>query len=99
MRTIRFLAAAAPVLLLVAACSSTITLSRSDVESEVGSGIAAQIGVAPEEVTVTCPGDLEATVGNTMTCQAATAADSGDVLVTITTVDGNDVGFDWAIVS
>ena len=97
MRRTGFLAASAAAAVLVAGCSSTASLARSDVEAEVRTGIASQIDLDPGKVSVTCPGDLEATVGNTMTCTVATEDDRGDVLITITSVDGTEVGFDWQV--
>lgn len=99
MRIARILLAVIPAALLAVGCSSTPSLAESDLESEVGKGIATQMGVPPQDVTVTCPGDLEASVGSTLTCSVTTAQDGADVLITVTSVDGTDVAFDWKIVS
>ena len=99
MRPIRILAAAVPALALVAACSSTLTVPRADIEEEVRNGIAAEIDLAPGEVVVSCPGELVAEVGTTMTCSVTAGEAAGEVLVTITSVDGADVGFDWSVSS
>ncbi len=86
-------ALAAPLVVLaltVSGCS--VTVAQSDLETEVGRD--------EEGVTdVSCAGDLDGTVGATQDCTAT--FDDGtdvDVVVTVTSVDGSDVGFDIAAV-
>ncbi len=99
MRMSRALLATVPVMLLVAACSTSVSVSQADVESQIAEGIATSIGIPAADITVTCPGDLAGEVGKEMTCQADTGTDTGDVLVTVTAVDGTNVSLDWEIVS
>lgn len=91
--------ALAPAALVLAACSTSTSVSQSDVEAQVKNGVVEEIGLAAEDVTVACPGDLEAKAGTTMTCTVTAGEESGDILVTVNTVDGSDVNLDWEIVS
>jgi hypothetical protein len=79
-------------LLALAACSSTASVSQSDVESKISAEWEAQNGAPPEDVT--CPGSLEGTVGTTMKCEITSGELILPVNVTVTSVDGNTVNFD-----
>jgi ABC-type glycerol-3-phosphate transport system substrate-binding protein len=79
-------------LLALAACSSTASVSQSDVESEISAQWEAQNGAPPEDVT--CPGSLEGTVGTTMKCDITSGELILPVNVTVTSVDGSKVNFD-----
>ena len=88
----------APALLLTA-CSGSVSVGtdpavpKTEVESQISTKLAeaTTTGVAIESVT--CPGDLTGKVGTTMNCTVTTAAGSGEVVVTVTSVDGTKVGF------
>ncbi len=67
-------------------------LAQADVEQQVSDQLAAQVGQTPDDIT--CPGDLPAEVGATMTCLLTAGTDTIDVYLTVTTVDGMDVGYD-----
>ena len=67
-RTIATVAVAAGVALGATACS--VSVSKSDLETNVASTLAQQIpGLGP----VTCPGDLAGQVGATVTCETTTS--------------------------
>jgi hypothetical protein len=70
----------------LAACGTVAP--RSGVEQQITSQLAAD--------TATCPGDLDAEVGKTMTCKATGGGESFDVTVTVTSLQGSDINFDIA---
>ena len=72
--------------------SGAPALAQADVEQQVSDQLAAQVGQTPDDIT--CPGDLPAEVGATMTCLLTAGTDTIDVYLTVTTVDGMDVGYD-----
>jgi hypothetical protein len=81
--------------LLLAACSSTGAVTQADVESQISSQIAAEVGVTPESVS--CPGDLAATVGTTMQCTLVSEGQTFPVDISVTAVDGTNVNFDISV--
>jgi hypothetical protein len=88
---------AVPAVLLLAACSTSVTLPQADLEANIQSRIAADLGVAPEDVTVSCAGDLEGTVGSATTCDVTTAdGQSQTFLATTNSVDGTTIGYELA---
>lgn len=89
--------AVVPAVILLAACSTSVTLPQSDLESNIQSRIAEQLGVAPEDVTVSCAGDLDGTVGATTNCDVTTSDGQSQTFVaTTTSVDGTTVGYELA---
>ena len=86
------LALVAGSLLALAACGGTATVSSDDVAQQISDQLAAQVGTAPDSVT--CPGDLAAEVGTTMTCELTADGQSLPVTVTVTSVEGSTVNFD-----
>lgn len=72
--------------------SDAPALAQADVEQQVSDQLAAQVGQTPDDIT--CPGDLPAEVGATMTCLLTAGTDTIDVYLTVTAVDGMDVGYD-----
>lgn len=87
-------ALAAPLVTLALALTLTgcsVTVAQSDLETEVGRD--------EEGVTdVSCEGDLEGTEGATQDCTATFEDGSTiDVVVVVTSVDGQDVRFDVEI--
>lgn len=62
------------------------------VESQISTQLAAKIGQKPDSVK--CPGDLQGTVGNAITCTVTAAGESQDVEATVTSVEGLVVRFD-----
>lgn len=73
------------------ACGSA-SVPAVDVQNQISEQLAAQVGQAPDSVT--CPGDLPAEVGATMTCELTAGTDELPVMVTVTAVDGTNVNFD-----
>jgi hypothetical protein len=89
--------AVVPAVLLLAACSTSVTLPQADLESNIQSRIAADLGVAVEDVTVSCSGDLAGTVGATTNCDVTTAdGQSQSFVATTNSVDGTTVGYELA---
>lgn len=68
------------------------TLLSTSVEEEVSARLAEQVGVAPDDVS--CPDDLVGRVGEELRCVLTAGTDELGVTVTVTEVDGADVGFD-----
>lgn len=83
-------------MLVLAACSTTVTVSQADLQTSLATQISADLGVSAEEVTVTCPGDLEGKVGAEMTCQVSGPPGDAPVVVTVDAVDGTDVSFSYS---
>jgi len=83
---------AGAVLLLVAGCSTgTPSVAKADVETQAKSKLTTLTGVAPDSVT--CPGDLAATVGQTMRCELSAGGSKIGLTVTVTEV-GDTAKFD-----
>lgn len=68
------------------------TLLSTSVEEEVSARLAEQVGVAPDDVS--CPADLVGLVGEELRCVLTADTDELGVTVTVTEVDGTEVGFD-----
>ena len=68
------------------------SVDRADVEEQVSTQLGAQVGREPEDIT--CPGDLPAVVGATLSCVLTDGGDQLDVALEVTGVDGADVSFD-----
>jgi hypothetical protein len=68
-----------------------LRLAAEDVEQQVASQVAAQVGTAPDDVT--CPEDLPAEVGATTTCLLTDGEDEFDTAIEVTGVDGTNVNF------
>lgn len=80
--------------LAITGCSAstgTKSMARADVEKQSTVELARTVGVKPSEVPpIHCPGDLEAKVGNTMTCSlGGPPGKVFDVLITVTKVNDN----------
>ncbi|GAB3773427.1 hypothetical protein FB382_000111 [Nocardioides ginsengisegetis] len=89
--------AAVPLLLALAGasltgCSSTKSVPQADVEDQISTQLAAQVGQEPDDVS--CPGDLEATKDTSMTCTLTVGEDEYDVGVTVTEVKDGTAKFD-----
>jgi hypothetical protein len=89
-RTVGTLAAAGALLLGLSACSYSV--AADDVKTQITSAVQDQLKAAPQSVT--CPGDLDAKVGATLTCNVVMPDRSFDVLAKVTAVEGKDVKFD-----
>ena len=67
---------------------------KQQLEDALLEELAADGGQAPD--TVDCVGDLQATTGQTIECTVATDLAGQIYLVTVTTVDGDNVNFNYA---
>ncbi|WP_137294244.1 DUF4333 domain-containing protein [Nocardioides dongxiaopingii] len=72
--------------------SDTPSVDQAEVETKISEELEAQVGQAPDAVD--CPGDLEGEVDETMRCVLTAGEDEVGVTVTVTDVEGTDVGFD-----
>ena len=89
---IRRAAVVLPVLVLAAACG-TGTVSKDDVAKAAEDSLEKQVGQRPD---VSCPDDLEATVGATTRCTLTAQGLDGTygVTVKVTKVEGDQASFD-----
>jgi len=74
----------------LAGCSSAA--SQADVEAQISSQLEGQLGAEPDDVS--CPGDLAAEKGETMTCTIDVEDVEYDVKVEVTSVEDGTVNFD-----
>lgn len=82
---------AVPLIALLAGCGEK-TVSQGEVESQVKASLTEKVGQAPKAIT--CPSDLPAEVGATMTCTLVATDDSEvDVAVEVTSIDGDTAKF------
>lgn len=88
-RTVAMAAAAAALALGTAGCSSSVP--KADVETTIQTELGKQI---PNIGAVTCPGDLEAKVGQTVRCEFVVAGQPVDAVATVTSVEGSRANFD-----
>ena len=86
-------AAAAGLVVALGACSGTASVPQADVESTVRSTLA---DAGAEVSPVSCPENLEARVGATMTCSLTSDGVVGTVELEVTRVEGEDVEYDIA---
>lgn len=78
--------------LALAACSTEVTVSQSDLEDQLTKQITPD---SPEdEVTVECEGDLAGEVDATVDCPTTIGVDPVTVRVVVTAVDGTDVEYE-----
>ncbi len=77
--------------LLGAACSTTLTVSKDQVAQQINDQLTQQVGQSPDSVT--CPQDLPGQVGATMRCTLTAGGESYGVTVTVTSVEGTNVKF------
>ena len=100
MRTWKLTLIAAPLLAIVTACSggssSGVKMPQATLEADVASRVSQQLGVAADQVTVACAGDLDGTAGATVTCDVTTAGgESQSFVATTTGVDGSTVSYSF----
>ena len=74
-------------------CSSAA--SQSDVEDQISAQLSGELGGDPQDVS--CPGDLAAEKGETMTCTITVDDVEYDVKVEVTSVEDDTVNFDIEI--
>jgi hypothetical protein len=87
-------AAVAAALTLLSGCSSK--MSQEDAEKQISSVLESEMGVEVDKVS--CPGDIDATEGKTMTCEATAEGETAKVKMTITSVEGDTAKFDVEVV-
>ncbi len=96
MRLVRATALLAVTLTLSVACSSTPTVSQSDLEDAVTEKLTKDVGTAPDDVV--CPEEgLEGEVGGTQRCVLTAGDDELGVDIVVTGVEGSEVQFDIAV--
>ena len=91
-----FAAAALAALALGAGGCGDDVVSKDEVQSEVSSLIAQQVGEKPESVE--CPEDLKAEEGEKMRCKVKAGGQDVNAEVTVTSVDGDKANFSVEIV-
>ncbi|SOJ54097.1 hypothetical protein MSIMFB_01594 [Mycobacterium simulans] len=97
-RTLFVAGAAVGLMASAGACSCSIgtssshSVSKSDVASQITAKMTDAAGNKPDSVT--CPGDLPAKVGAQLNCEMKVKDATYNVNVTVTSVNGNDVKFD-----
>jgi hypothetical protein len=74
---------------LASGCSSTV--SQAEVEKQVNKALKDSAGVEADKVS--CPSDIDAKVGETMTCTITFMGEDTDVKVEITEMDGDTASF------
>ncbi|MEV6217195.1 DUF4333 domain-containing protein [Nocardia sp. NPDC051833] len=99
MRALRTVPAVLVALLSAAAVSAgcsvsvgTATVDKEAVAEQISTQLANQVGETPDRVT--CPEDLKAEKGATMTCTLTEQGATYDVKVTVTSVEGDNTKFD-----
>lgn len=75
---------------VLAGCSKTV--DKGDVADQISTQLSSQVGTTPDSVS--CPDDLKAEVGATMTCTLTADGTDYEVGVNVTSVDGDNVAFD-----
>ena len=78
-------------------CSGSVSVgdssvSSGDVEAQMMSELKDVDGQGPDDAS--CPDDLKAEVGASITCTATSGDQSFDIEAVVTTVDGDNVEFD-----
>ena len=94
MKRIPRVLAASLSLLALAACGSE-TIGDADLESQLAEQLSADAGVDPEEVSVSCPEDVEVEEGTEFECEL-TAPNGDEVTVEVTLTD-DEGGFEAVV--
>ncbi|MET7989326.1 DUF4333 domain-containing protein [Amycolatopsis sp. NPDC005232] len=80
---------------LVAGCSAHVEVTRrvakTDLEKGIADALQSSIGQRPD--TVTCPGPIDAKVGQQMRCELSAGTTRAGLTATINTVNGSDVRY------
>jgi hypothetical protein len=69
-----------------------VTVAKRDVAKEISTQLAQQVGHEPDSVT--CPEDLPGEIGTSIRCELSDSGQMYGVTVTVTKVQGTNVGFD-----
>lgn len=85
-----------PALILVSGCGSSVgSVAKTDVEKNLAAQYATDNAMAPEDISVTCAGDLAGTVGATVECDVSLDQGTvGRVEVKVTDVNGDTINYD-----
>lgn len=68
------------------------SVKKEDVANQISTQLGGQVGHKPESVT--CPENLQGTVGATLKCDLTDQGTTFGVTVTVTSVEGDNVKFD-----
>ena len=81
--------------LFLAACSSTATVSASEIADTVRQNLADEVGEPVEQIpAVTCPGEIDAVVGAFITCSLiGSDGITLDIAVTLTAIEDGKAYF------
>ncbi len=71
------------------------TVDKAAVAEQITEQLTQQVGRAPESVT--CPSDLKGDKGETLQCELTDSGETYGVTVTVTSVQGGDVKFDFKV--
>lgn len=89
-------ALAVPTLAFLAACSSgSASYSQDQLQSTLATQIAADLGVTPEELSVSCAGGIDGTVGATQTCDVSGPPGDASLVASVTAVDGSEISVSY----
>jgi len=66
-------------------------IRQGKLEKSVSDVLERQVGVRPHKIT--CPGDLEGKVGETIRCELTAGGETLGVTVVVTDVDGTDIAY------
>jgi hypothetical protein len=81
---------------LVVACGDA-EVPKADVEQQAMKTLSATVG--KESPPITCPGNLKAKVGTTMTCSISLDGKTHDVTITVTGIEGTNAKFNVEVAS
>jgi hypothetical protein len=85
------LAAGTLLALSAGAGAASASVTAADLQQWLSSQLAAQADSPPDSVA--CPGDLDATVGASITCAVTRGDETRGVTVTVTSLDGDAINF------
>lgn len=87
-------------LVVTTACSGSVSVGKSvdeeHLERQLSQMIEDKVGAKPDKVD--CPGDLKGKAGATLECTLTDDNIEYAVVLTVTDVDGSDIGFKWEVV-
>jgi hypothetical protein len=68
-------------------------LTRAELEETLINEIVRQVGERPD--TATCSGDLEGVPGDTVDCKVTLGPETQDFLITVTSLDGDRINYEY----
>ena len=97
MRTRTAVSGLAPLLLGLAACGGggSASYSQDQLQSTLVQQIAADLGVSTDEVTVSCSGGIDGTVGATQTCDVSGPPGDASLVASVTAVEGDEISVSY----